>query len=421
MSQTARNLELDRLRGVAALMTLFTHYRQVFYPWTFSMEYTGPSSALDMLSNAWTGVDLFFVISGYIISKTIVSSFDRSRHGESPVSSLVVAFYIRRFFLIYPVAWLIILGIIGAAAWLNDGGYFGSVVAYLRGSISVFTYSFNYWYADNKVPQLVPMGPYWSLSVEEQFYLLYPLFLLTITTTRRRVGALLAALIVITLCIRPLSAGNVLHQFFYTQSRCDGLIYGCLLYFASVQPWFEQLRRCVADGGWIMKGVMVLIAVAIAGLPTIGFGPVAVVPIACILSTILVAVSACEVGAISFPVPIQRLMDFAGRRSYTIYLIHVPLFYLTCELLYRYCAAVGIQISAALKPEYLLTFAVLMLMGTELVHRLVERPLIRHGQSVAARVMGSDTSSVASPARHVQASNLSAALPGSVTPSPPAR
>jgi peptidoglycan/LPS O-acetylase OafA/YrhL len=39
-----RNMELDRLRAIAALMTLYMHYQQVFYPWSFTLEYHGPKS-----------------------------------------------------------------------------------------------------------------------------------------------------------------------------------------------------------------------------------------------------------------------------------------------------------------------------------------------------------------------------------------
>ncbi len=384
-----RNAELDRLRAVAALMTVYTHYSQVFYPWSFTMEYTGPRSPLDMLGDAWTGVDLFFVISGYIISKTIVDSFDARRGDRQATAAAVIAFYVRRFFRIYPVAWLTLVGLIFAAAWLNDGGYFASVVDYLRAAASIFTYSFNYWYPDNKLPKLVPVGPYWSLSVEEQFYLLYPLFLLTVKATRRRVGILVGALALITFCVRPLSSGNLLHQFFYTQTRCDGLIYGCLLYFATTQPWFALVRRCAAAGQRTLRVAFVVICLIIAVSPTMGFTNTLTVPIACVLSTFLVALSACEVGAISLPAPVRQVLDYAGRRSYTIYLIHLPLFYLTCELMFRYCRSSGIKISPLLKLDYLLTFLSLLLVFTEVIYRALERPMIARGRRIASHIQDS--------------------------------
>ena len=382
-----RNMELDRLRAIAALMTLYMHYVQVFYPWTFTLEFHGPNSPLDLLSNAWTGVDLFFVISGYIISKTIVGSFDQLRRNGEGVSAAVIGFYVRRVFRIYPVAWLIVLGVILCAALFNEGGYFASVVSYLKASVSIFTYTFNYWFPDNKAANLIPLAPYWSLSVEEQFYLFYPMFLLLVTRTRNRVLILVGALLAISLVVRPLSSGNALHQFFYTQSRCDGLIYGCLLYFASVQPWFKQVRQAVAASQWLMKVVVVAVALVIASVPAIGFNNTFTIPIVCALAAVLVGIAACEGGAITFPAPLRQVMDFIGRRSYTIYLIHIPLFYVTCELMYRYCKNAGIAISSELRFEYALTFTVLMLVITEIVYQLLERPMIRRGHRISARIM----------------------------------
>jgi peptidoglycan/LPS O-acetylase OafA/YrhL len=382
-----RNMELDRLRAVAALMTLYMHYRQVFYPWNFTLEYRGPDSPLDLLSNAWAGVDLFFVISGYIISKMIVTNFDQYGRSGERLSSAVIAFYVRRVFRIYPVAWFIVLCVIASAALLNDSGNFASVVTYLKAGVGIFTYTFNYWFPDNKSAQLIPVAPYWSLSVEEQFYLLYPLFLLLVASTRQRVLALAGALVAISLVIRPLSGGNPLHQFFYTQSRCDGLIYGCLLYFASVQPWFRQVRQALAASRWLMRAVVVMVSLVIASVPAIGFSNTFTIPVVCLLSAVLVGIAACEAGAIDFPSPVRLALDFVGRRSYTIYLIHIPLFYLTCELMYRYCRAAGIPISSELALQYALTFAVLMLVSTEAVYRLLERPMIRRGQRTSARIL----------------------------------
>jgi peptidoglycan/LPS O-acetylase OafA/YrhL len=119
MKLISRNLELDRLRALAVLLTFYVHFRQVFYPWAFTMKVGEPKSVADLFTTSWAGVDLFFVISGYIISKTIVAEFDASRGRPFVLASYIKAFYVRRIFRIFPVAWCVIGIIFFAVCFLT--------------------------------------------------------------------------------------------------------------------------------------------------------------------------------------------------------------------------------------------------------------------------------------------------------------
>ncbi|MFU7556655.1 hypothetical protein ACM9NO_28245, partial [Pseudomonas paraeruginosa] len=132
--------------------------------------------------------------------------------------------------------------------------------------------------------------------------------------------------------------------FFFTQTRCDGLIYGCLLYLVSTQPWFTALR--VRAGCHRYAGAL------LASVTAIGFGNVLAVPVVCALSLTLVFMAACEGGLLVFPQPLQALLDYLGKRSYTLYLVHIPMFFLTLELMHRYIRSEGIAITDALWPQY---------------------------------------------------------------------
>lgn len=76
MIKSVRNLEIDRLRGIAILMTMYIHYSRVFFPWNIHPIYVHGGSIANLFSYCWAGVDLFFVISGYVISKTLISQID---------------------------------------------------------------------------------------------------------------------------------------------------------------------------------------------------------------------------------------------------------------------------------------------------------------------------------------------------------
>ena len=160
--------ELDGLRGIAILLVLVFHY--------ISQGGTNtPGSVATFLQRfvimGWTGVDLFFVLSGFLIGGILIDA------RESP--NYFKAFYIRRFFRIIPIYYLWILlylGVIGAAGgqvvrFSNSGnrppinfGVFGHFL-FLQNIIGYdFAGIAGAWF-----------GHLWSLAVEEQFYLVAPL------------------------------------------------------------------------------------------------------------------------------------------------------------------------------------------------------------------------------------------------------
>ncbi|OJA50990.1 acyltransferase family protein [Burkholderia ubonensis] len=388
VKRAPRNLELDRLRAIAVLLTCYVHWRQVFYPWTFTMHFAGPATPLDLLSNAWAGVDLFFVISGYIISHTIVREFDALRDDPGALAAHVKAFYVRRAFRILPVAWCVILIVIACGAFLNAGGYFADSVYNLQAALSIFTYTFNFWLPDHKIAPGVPLAPYWSLSVEEQFYLVFPVFLMLTRSTRQRALWLALSLIAISVAIRPYLLSDPVKVFFYTQTRCDGMLYGCLLYLATTRPWFAAIRVSARGHGYLGGVVVLVLALVLGSITAIGFDNVVAVPVVCMLSVALVFLAACEGGIVSFPQPLQWIFDCIGRRSYSLYLVHLPMFFVVTELMFRYTRAHGIAITAQLWPQYTLLMALLVAGATELLYRGVERPMIAKGRRVAAGVIG---------------------------------
>ena len=171
----SRNYELDRLRAFAIIMTLFIHYTRVFFPWGNNIEYQHGAGILNIWENCWTGVDLFFVISGYIISKNIVKHIDTFKSCSFELSHFIKSFYIARVFRIYPIAWFVFgLSFMGSFLF-NQSGSFAPTENIIEAGISIFTYTFNYYLAYGHY-KYFDISSYWSLAVEEQFYLLLPLF-----------------------------------------------------------------------------------------------------------------------------------------------------------------------------------------------------------------------------------------------------
>jgi peptidoglycan/LPS O-acetylase OafA/YrhL len=191
---------LDGLRGVAIAAVLIYHGGWV--------------------SGGYVGVDLFFVLSGFLITSLLLEE-----HLERGLVSLR-GFYLRRVRRLMPVA---VAGIVFSEIALL-GGFLGGWQA-LSGVFAFFyVENFAHFLHD---PPVSGVGHYWSLSQEEQFYLLWPPLLVLLL--RRRVNArwLIAGLLVAAVAV--MVHRTSLHdarRLFGPDARSDGILLGCALAIA---------------------------------------------------------------------------------------------------------------------------------------------------------------------------------------------
>lgn len=143
--QTTSFLSLDGLRAIAILAVFWHHFATVISGWTIT-------------GRGFLGVDLFFIISGFLIVTLLL----RERRGSGSLS--VRHFYIRRFFRIFP-AYYLMLFVVGATAFLKPG--FTSVAIKQDIIFAAF-------YLSNLVPMTSMLAITWSLAAEEQFYIIVP-------------------------------------------------------------------------------------------------------------------------------------------------------------------------------------------------------------------------------------------------------
>lgn len=371
-----RNLELDRLRAFAVVMVVLIHYLRVFFPWSISPDYHHGTTILNIWNNSWTGVDLFFVISGYIISKTLVQNIDQLQNSSNGLAQFIKSFFIKRIFRIYPAAWGVFFFVLIFSFLFNNSGSFSSPENTIEAGISIFTCTFNYFFAKGFYHGL-SLSPYWSLSVEEQFYFLLPIFLILIKTTKQRVLTLLSLLLFITFYVRPYSSTESL---FFTHTRCDGLIYGCLIYFMMQQPWARNIFENNPGNKYIRVIATLCLILILSSVTAIGFSNNVVIPLGCILSSILVILAASEKNIIiSFPI-VQPCLDYLGSRSYSLYIIHFPMFSLTQEIMYRLSKAYNFNLDSHVGIYYTLIVIPLIVISTEMLYRCVEVPFIARGR-----------------------------------------
>jgi peptidoglycan/LPS O-acetylase OafA/YrhL len=154
-----RILTLDGLRGCAVLLVLVHHYVGLS-PLLDAPPGSLRSYVRALLGLTPTGVDLFFVLSGFLIGGILLD------HRSSP--QLLRAFYLRRFLRIVPVAWLAI-GLSIALRYLA-GDHSTPAIPWWVG----LTFTANFFMAAANGWVLSPLTAHWSLAIEEQFYLFFP-------------------------------------------------------------------------------------------------------------------------------------------------------------------------------------------------------------------------------------------------------
>lgn len=193
------------------------------------------------------GVDLVFVISGFVVSRVILTEIDRLPRGSTQGrGSFLAAFYTRQAHRILPMAWLVL--IVFSAALLpvwGDGAAWRYALATAWAAVTLWVNYFLYWFPPGHY-STSPFGPYLSLAIEEQFYLVYSLFLLTVRSTRARLLWLAGALLLIAAVLRPLYLDAAIAEghsraAFATHFRADGILAGCLLGVLAHEGRFARL------------------------------------------------------------------------------------------------------------------------------------------------------------------------------------
>jgi peptidoglycan/LPS O-acetylase OafA/YrhL len=227
---TRREIELDFIRGVAILMVLLFHYR--------THNLLIPSPILNRIEGfGWTGVDVFFVLSGFLVGGLLMKEWQRTGSVDS------ARFLKRRAFKIWP----------GYYAFLLV-----ATVIHVRPLASFFWQ--NFFNLQNYLPS--SLSHTWSLAVEEQFYLSLAALLALWTARHWRPKALLITCLTLALAIEALRAILCLHHqpvYFYTHTRLDGLLLGVALAalhtfwphrFRRLQQQHAVLLTIVAIGLW---------------------------------------------------------------------------------------------------------------------------------------------------------------------------
>ena len=244
---------LDGLRAISIGLVIVGHAYQ-------SATNPSPSTPFWLIvGNAGLGVEIFFVISGFLITKLLVE--EQNLTGDISLRN----FYVRRFFRIVPAFWAYLAVVLLLAA----DGLVGGVTRGAFLSSLAFVTNYSPWFDS------AALAHTWSLSVEEQFYVLWPAVLLLVLARSGRVGATWIAIVLIVLAplFRVLThlteIPYLAHRLYYMlHTRVDSLMFGCLLALVCDTKGFERFYQIARL--WVLPGA--LFTVIISPLMTARFG-----------------------------------------------------------------------------------------------------------------------------------------------------
>lgn len=250
----------------------------------------------------------------------------------------------------------------------------------LKSALAIFSFTANIAHMHG---WLAPNNVYWSLSLEEQFYVLLPLFLLLVTGRRARIAALLLV-IAVQFPLTRSPFGDLTAQYL-ASFRIDGFAWGILVFMLSRSSWYRRIEpRFLLRKPLALAATLLLLYLLVA-VPAQLFSWSINMGLLAMIAAALVWLASYGKGYLFGYRDLTGLMQWLGARSYGIYLIHLPVFKFTHEAATRYLQTSDQAYSLAIVPFLLLFASVLILVLAELNFRYVEEPLRRIGAERAKR------------------------------------
>lgn len=340
--------EIDGLRALAVIMVLAYHLKMPF------------------AKSGLLGVTVFFVISGYLITGILINEIEES--GGVDLKN----FWLRRIRRLLPAVLSMAVVMIFVSAVVNR-------VVFTKGCndllSAVFGYN-NWWQIFRKVSYFENAGapsPFthcWSLAIETQFYLIYPILLILLSKARNRgkvfvaVTAVLAMISVVLMGVLYSPDGDPSRVYYGTDTRAFSLLIGAL---AAIQKEYHIIKVKLRGKLWAVIGsISVLILIGMMMLISsyssfLYYGGQAIVSVLAAFVVYAVTVSRSLLNIILG----SSILKWVGDRSYSIYLWHYPI--------------IVLMSGGKRAAWWIVILEVVLSVGfAELSYRFIETP-VRHG------------------------------------------
>ena len=362
--------ELDGLRGMAILLVLVGHY--------FSVPGVGAASLLNgyWFRLGWTGVDLFFVLSGFLIGGILLEVRDSPNYFKT--------FYARRFFRIIPLyyAWILLYMVLAALGGTFLATQIGPIQKIDVSILAHFLFLQNFHEFLKGTVSFWWFSSTWSLAVEEQFYLVAPLF---VRYLPKRVLAVVLVLVtfgapVARFVVRNYFAEGPWLAYRLMPCRADSLAVGVIAALLWNNP---KARVWIQTHALVLYGLFAILFAGVAYLWRWHSDPLLPLTqtagytwLALFFAVLLLLVLSGRAFLLSALMRLGFLREIGGV-SYCIYIIHTAVFLFCHQILLHALPAVTDAKAAAV--TFLAAFTTYAI--AKLSWKYFEQPLLRRGHA----------------------------------------
>jgi peptidoglycan/LPS O-acetylase OafA/YrhL len=319
------------------------------------------------------GVDLFFVLSAYLITELLLR--EHAQRGSFSIS----AFYVRRALRIWPLYFVFLALTVFVVPEILPRDQFGTIYI-----VSFLLFFGNWVCAANGLPHSVA-SPLWSISVEEQFYLAWPPLLRVVGI--ERIKHLAIAMLIVALSTRAVLAANAVEHpavWCNTIARLDSIALGAILAVAlrGRAPQMKTVVRVLLGGAAL---AMFLLVAKYLGQD----GPSSVITYtATALASVMLLLAALQTDARFLRMPAFSWLVYLGRISYGLYVVHLLALALVPKFLIIY---LGIPLGFGGRVLLSLLLTVLL---AAISYKWLEQPFLRLKRRFSKVTTGEDRRSV---------------------------
>lgn len=358
LNKPLRIITLDSIRGIAILMVLFNH---MYIPRGNEGNFLHQAICrfLDTMKNGgWTGVDLFFVMSGFLISGLLFKEYERN--GSIDIKK----FLIRRSFKIYPsFIFFILIASCVDFFLMKDTNAPQPLTNYIKDLFFLHNYFGGRW------------GQTWSIDVEEFFYIIFPFILLWLIKRHKKIELtqlfgvfLILVLVAVTsrFIVNYNSDYSFKIQFTHTHLRLDSLFFGVLLCFI-YNYRRDIIKRLKKYQFFLVISCLLIILINFFTWKG-GMRSVAILTINPVAYGLLM-IFALENNLLNF-----KPLAYIGKHSYNIYLWHYPLFFYSDNII-RYLKLDISTLNGLL--IYCFIYFIIAIAPGIIITKVIEEPFLR--------------------------------------------
>ncbi len=346
---------LDGLRAIAVIAVIIYHLNP------------------QILSGGFLGVDTFFVISGFLITSLLLHEY--RENGKIDLKN----FWIRRFKRLIPAVVFLLMVLVTYMAIFH----LERLAAIKTDVIAALIYMSNWWFIIEEVSyfealEVNPLKHLWSLAIEEQFYIVWPLILLILLTFVKRMSRIwlitfaISIISLVLMIILSVPLGDNSRVYFGTDTRAHSLLIGVLL--AYIFPPFRLKKEINTASsvvlntvGFVTLGILIYMFTFVSAshywIYVGGLYGIAAV------TSLLIAASVHPTTFFATKLLGNPLFVFIGKRSYSLYLWHYPIIMLSNTYFIQ-----------GQVPIYVIVIQVIMtFVMAEVSYRFIEQPFRKEG------------------------------------------